>query len=181
MTIQREKTKRAIEVAFLSLLCDTPIEKITVREIANKAQISRNTFYTHFTSVYDLKDRVMDGIKSSIAMRMEHDSDVTQLGLKTSLTAMITYLYENQELLRLFFQTQEGNFQLLSVIQSGITLWRLRAHISQSDTAANVQIIMSVHGMAGILYHWLYGQIRLDQDQLLTALLSAVRFHPDQP
>lgn len=180
LTTQREKTGRTIEVAFLTLLCDKPIEKITVREIADEAQISRNTFYTHFTSVYDLHEQVMVGVITSISSRMGHGTDITKNGLMASLTDMIDYIAENKELLSLFFRTQEGYFQMLSVIQKGIDLWRVRAHVSQADTAANVQIIMSVHSMAGILYHWLYDQLDLDREQLLTTLVSAVRFFPNR-
>ncbi|ANZ59939.1 hypothetical protein AYR62_02660 [Secundilactobacillus paracollinoides] len=178
MTSQRQKTKQTIEVAFLRLLCDAPVEKITVREISDEAQISRNTFYNYFTSVYELKQLVTTDINTNISSRMDRETGLTKAGLAESLTTMIDYLTANQELLRLFFRTPEGNVQLLAIIQNGIKLWRLRAHVRQSDTEANVLIIMSVHGMAGILYHWLYGQLDLDRAQVLSALLSAVRYEP---
>lgn len=178
MTSQRQKTKQIIEVAFLRLLCDTPVEKITVREISDEAQISRNTFYNYFTSVYELKQLVTTDINTNISSRMNRETGLTKAGLAESLTTMIDYLTANQELLRLFFRTPEGNVQLLAIIQNGIKLWRLRAHVLPSDTEANVLIIMSVHGMAGILYHWLYGQLDLDRAQVLSALLNAVRYEP---
>lgn len=36
---------------------DDPIERVTVREVCGRAGITRSTFYTHFSSVYDVRDR----------------------------------------------------------------------------------------------------------------------------
>ena len=42
------KTKENITHSFLELLEKKSIEKITVKELCEKARISRNTFYQHY-------------------------------------------------------------------------------------------------------------------------------------
>ena len=46
MDLRQKKTLAAIRTAFLELLGKKPLEKITVKELAEKAQISKATFYT---------------------------------------------------------------------------------------------------------------------------------------
>ncbi len=41
-------TKQAIETAFLQLLNEKPLNKISVRDIVEKCGINRNSFYYHF-------------------------------------------------------------------------------------------------------------------------------------
>jgi AcrR family transcriptional regulator len=48
------KTKRLIRGTFLELLSKKEFEKITVTEIAKKAEIDRKTFYLHYSNTNDL-------------------------------------------------------------------------------------------------------------------------------
>ena len=51
MDIRVKKTKRAIQKAFIDLLREKPIEKITVKEIAERAEINKTTFYSHYETL----------------------------------------------------------------------------------------------------------------------------------
>ena len=42
------RTKDAIVAAFGELLTERPLSKITVKDIVDRCEISRNTFYYHF-------------------------------------------------------------------------------------------------------------------------------------
>ena len=47
-------TKREILRAFSDLASEKPVDKITVKEITDLCQISRNTFYYHYQDVYEV-------------------------------------------------------------------------------------------------------------------------------
>ena len=51
-------TKKVICDCFLDLLKDQPIQKITVKEICEKADINRSTFYRYYTDAYDLMEHI---------------------------------------------------------------------------------------------------------------------------
>jgi AcrR family transcriptional regulator len=55
ITIQ---TKQNISDAFWTLYCEKRIEKITVKEITDKAGYNRGTFYEYFSDVYDVLDEI---------------------------------------------------------------------------------------------------------------------------
>ena len=58
MDIRVKKTKRAIQKAFIALLREKPIEKITVKEIAERAEINKTTFYSHYETLDALTDEM---------------------------------------------------------------------------------------------------------------------------
>lgn len=58
MDLRIKKTKRAIRSAFAELIKEKPMEKITVKEIAERAEINKTTFYAHYETVYDLVDQL---------------------------------------------------------------------------------------------------------------------------
>ncbi|MDF2593674.1 MAG: Transcriptional regulator [Clostridia bacterium] len=52
------QTKQNLIDAFWSLYCEKRIEKITVKEITQRAGYNRGTFYEYFTDVYDVLDQI---------------------------------------------------------------------------------------------------------------------------
>ena len=51
---KRLKTKRIIENAMVQLLTEQPFDQISTVKLAEKAGISRSSFYTHYKDKYDM-------------------------------------------------------------------------------------------------------------------------------
>lgn len=54
------KTLKEIDRALLESLGQSPIEKITVDQICQRAMINRSTFYTYYRDKFDLLYRYLD-------------------------------------------------------------------------------------------------------------------------
>lgn len=68
MDLRIQKTKNSIFSAFIELRAAKPLEKITIRELTQKANISKQTFYLHFKDIYDLSEYLEnDAITSLVA------------------------------------------------------------------------------------------------------------------
>lgn len=61
-----EQTRGNLTQAFWELYLDRPIEKITVREITERAGYNRATFYLYFRDVYDLFEQLEGEILSQV-------------------------------------------------------------------------------------------------------------------
>lgn len=57
-----EQTRQNLIDAFWSLYCEKRIEKITVKEITQKAGYNRGTFYEYFTDVYDVLEQIEEAL-----------------------------------------------------------------------------------------------------------------------
>ena len=51
-------TRRAIMQSYLRLVRQKPLDKLTVKDIVEDCEITRNTFYYHFQDIYDLTAEV---------------------------------------------------------------------------------------------------------------------------
>ena len=56
----KEFTKAAIADTFMELLQEHTIDHITVKDLAEKCGINRQTFYYHFADIYDLMEWTLD-------------------------------------------------------------------------------------------------------------------------
>lgn len=54
------KSQNAIKSAFLLMLLEDGFDKITVKSITERADISRKTFYLHYVDKYDLLDSIVN-------------------------------------------------------------------------------------------------------------------------
>lgn len=53
-----KQTQKFIMSTFMQLLENESLDKITVRDIVEECEINRNTFYYHYSDIYDLLDDV---------------------------------------------------------------------------------------------------------------------------
>ena len=54
MDIRIEKTRQSIINAFIELRSHKELERITIKELCEKAQINKSTFYAHYQDIYHL-------------------------------------------------------------------------------------------------------------------------------
>ena len=56
---KRETTDDLLARSFKDLLCKYPMEKITIKDITDKAGVIRPTFYNHFSDKYALLEYIV--------------------------------------------------------------------------------------------------------------------------
>lgn len=66
------RTKESIETAFLALLRTTPLDKITVTQLAKQARINKGTFYLHYHDIYDLYRCLLDQVLADTMREIDH-------------------------------------------------------------------------------------------------------------
>ncbi|MBS6955142.1 MAG: TetR/AcrR family transcriptional regulator C-terminal domain-containing protein [Enterocloster asparagiformis] len=66
-------TKREILRAFAELASEKPVDKITVKEITDNCQISRNTFYYHYQDVYEVLEEYLNMEAQQLMEQIERD------------------------------------------------------------------------------------------------------------
>ena len=60
------RTKEAIADAFLELLTERPLNKITVKDIVDRCGVNRNTFYYHFEGIPSLLEQTVKHMTDQI-------------------------------------------------------------------------------------------------------------------
>ena len=78
MDIRVKKTRRSIITAFMELRAHKPLEKITVKELCEKAEINKSTFYTHFTDIYHLSDQLEQELIQQVVDNLPHPQYVVE-------------------------------------------------------------------------------------------------------
>ncbi len=94
-------TKMVLKQSLLSLMGDKPIEKITVKEICEKADINRGTFYAHYKDPYDLLAQIENELFDEINISVE--SSLNAESISGLLDKIFESIQKNIELCRVLF------------------------------------------------------------------------------
>ena len=54
-----QHTKNAIRLAFIQLLNERPLDKISIKDIAEKSSVNRNTFYYYYADIFALVEDIL--------------------------------------------------------------------------------------------------------------------------
>ena len=60
------RSRKLIKAALADLLQEKPLDKITVTDVVNRAQINRGTFYAHYTDIPDVIHHLIQHTFSNI-------------------------------------------------------------------------------------------------------------------
>ena len=60
------RTRAAIQSAFLKLIFEKDINKITIKELCERADINKSTFYLHYQDIYDLEEQIEEEISEKV-------------------------------------------------------------------------------------------------------------------
>ena len=66
MDLREKKTKRNIRNAFIKLRAKKPLERISIKELAELAEISKATFYLHYKDIYDLSENLQKEVIDNV-------------------------------------------------------------------------------------------------------------------
>lgn len=92
------KTEKAIATALAELLTKKELHRITVQEIADTADVNRVTFYKHFLDVYDLYEKLENGIITDLGLLvLEGKADIGYM------KRIVEYIDENRGLFAMVF------------------------------------------------------------------------------
>lgn len=98
-----KRTKKAFESSLAELSKEYPLNKVTVKLLCEKAELSRNAFYFHYSDINDLVRDIEDNIIEEISNYLE---DFRKLGFPDNILATIKALID-------LFDVQRENVLML--------------------------------------------------------------------
>ena len=85
-------TQRVLKESFLSLLREKPVNKITVKEVCELAELNRATFYAHYSDCFALMESIEQELLDAFgqSLRLIDGFDVSAL-----IAALYTMVEQN--------------------------------------------------------------------------------------
>ncbi|NLM83907.1 MAG: TetR/AcrR family transcriptional regulator [Clostridiales bacterium] len=149
-------TKTVLRQSLLELMRTQPIEKITVKEICQRADVNRGTFYAHFSSPHDLLMSIENELYEEI--RRSLDTNLTTEAISDLLLNIFELIEKNHDLCSVLF-SEYGDKTFLKRIMflaHDQSMQQWKARYPQADPAYMEKVFtFVVSGCLGLLQDWI--------------------------
>ena len=148
-------TRRAIMQSYLRLVRQKPLDKLTVKDIVEDCEITRNTFYYHFQDIYDLTAEVF---RSEFAGLLRSGGE--SIGWWDTVRAIACFAQNNRAAVLHVFRSARRD-ELLRVFEASsqeyiVELLRKRpdaAGVPEEDLQVLARVLRCA--VAGLAQEWL--------------------------
>lgn len=150
-----QKSKQAIMEAFMALVLEKGLEDVTIREIADKANVNRGTIYLHFTDKYDLRDKCLDYYLMQLSEKCVQDHKDEKIASKTSLARVFDHLEINYKFYSSMLSNKESlvfRIRMKEIFKDGLIN---QLDLSENKAKKEITVEFLVSAGVGVLEWWI--------------------------
>lgn len=163
MDLRIRKTKSSILAAFIELRKIKPLEKISVKELADKALINKATFYLHYQDIYDLEDVIeKEMIQEIIEFIGQHNLNIHDF--QSTCETILESFYNQGEKLRIL-TAGSHSAHFVDELEK-----QLKEEIKKQDTNFDGNIKMDIH-VSFLLRGTYYTYMNYDEDTIRNEII----------
>jgi AcrR family transcriptional regulator len=108
-------SKKVMIDAFLMLLQEKPLNKITVTDICKEADINRGTFYSYYNDPFDLMRSIEEEMIEKMMSTITISGDES---LQNMLNEIFNLILENKEFCKILFNEKNSSYVLSTLLNS---------------------------------------------------------------
>lgn len=104
------RTQRLLKESLVDLMSEKEFKDITIKDITERADLNRGTFYLHYSDTYGLLMAMENDVLNDFQDMIDN---YLQMGPKTDLTPVLSpvihYIVENEEICKNLFENSASN------------------------------------------------------------------------
>jgi len=169
-----QKTRQAIVDTFVELLNEKGFDKITINDIANRANINRGTFYLHYVDKFDLLDKCIETYVEPLLQQCANTTDTSTDAI--ALQSIFEYLEKNFTIYKLLLSNEGAGFfsnRLYSIIAQSLTeVITLKPENNAFSNGVTIHFLTS--GFIGILEWWVNNSMPCNVQEITDQLMFLI-------
>lgn len=160
---QTARTKAELEEAFWRLYAATPIDKLTVAQVCERAGYNRGTFYLHYHDLYALleerEEALLTGTTECVGSCMQRlAKDASKIN-KVAACKDVVLFYERNKLYIGALLGQGGNTAFVARLKENLKpLWReyvLQPSAKRNEAQIDLMLEYTLTGTLYMISSWL--------------------------
>ena len=173
------KTRRQLKECLTRLLKEKKIQDITVRELAEMADINRGTFYLHYKDVFDLLEKTESELLDNFnQLVMKHDAEELKKHPYGIFVEIYTLVYDNADLVEILLgENGDLNFmnRLKQLIRDKCLHDWMEVFRTGNPAIFDAYFSFIVSGCVGLVQYWLKTGMKETPGQLAKLTEQVIR------
>lgn len=146
------KTKAVLKKALLCLMKEKSVKHITVKELCDRADINRGTFYLHYADVFDMLEQIEDEMFNALNEYIELSAKNEEALSESLFKNIFSFVKENSE----FCSVMLSDRGEIGFIKKLLTFLHDKFTSRFGDTPlTELYFSFIVYGFIGLIETWL--------------------------
>ncbi len=171
-------TKMFLKEALLELMKDKAIDKITPTELCRKANINRNTFYTHYYTPRDVLTEVEADFSAQIIESLSSQFTDEDIEISQMLKEICRIVYAQKDFCKVLLSENGDAAFFENVISAGKPVvtdgWRSEG-VSLDDDEMDMLFAFIVNGSIALIKKWAASDMT-EQPEKIAAMLEQISY-----
>ena len=177
------RSRRLIRQAFLELLKEKRLEKITVTDVVSRADINRSTFYAHYPDVRGLVEEIQhEAVERTMALVQEMDFPEILRNPTPFVKKLIDIANENRELYTVLGRAALSMNQLeglkMLFVEKAMRLPQIPEEI-RGQKNFEVRINFFVGGIINVYQQYLLGNLNATSEEIVDEIAVLIQSSVD--
>lgn len=171
---QRKRiTKMLLKGAMIDLMQTKPVEKITIKEICEKAQINRSTFYLHYSEPNELLKSIEDDIIENTAEYLDKiGADDNNSNAMQYMLMFFNYIKENDKIFRTLLVKRENPFFKKKFIKFALERVVSSLNCTADEKYEKYVYGFVVNGSLGAIIEWIESDYSLPEREIVELIFK---------
>lgn len=166
------RTRKLLKESLLALMREKPFAEISVRDVTDRADVNRTTFYLHYADTAQLLQSAEEDLllKARELIDAHVQETVADGSMRPVFEPVLDFVVEHRELCAMLIENNKASRfveNLQQMIQhSGAEIVRARYH-SGDDRQLSYLLEFLTYGLIGLLLEWFRDGMSLPKNELL--------------
>lgn len=165
-------SKKVIIDAFLMLLQEKNLNKITVTDICKKADINRGTFYSYYNDPFDLMRSIEEEMIEKMLSTINISGDES---LQNMLNEIFNLILENKEFCKILFNEKNSSYVLSTLLNSAYEkkIEEIKQQFpNANETQLEYYYTYTTGGTIEIIRKWINDDMKIPAGEVIRILES---------
>lgn len=168
------RTKQLIKQSLIELMHEKPFNEIKIKDITERADLNRGTFYLHYVDIYDLLSSIENEIFETLEkLLLAYHSNSLQISCFDLLKEVFSYIETNRDLFEALLnsQVEEAFLTKLQALIKTLGLELMQATYKDTSLPHYSYFLSFVlNGVLGVTEQWFKNGMDLSSKEMATMI-----------
>lgn len=170
-------TKMVLKESLIQLMKEKPIGAITIKELCERADINRSTFYAHYSDHYDLLHQIEEEIISDMNETLSKFNNHEDIEALRMITRILEYISNNKDIFQVLL-SEHGDFTFENRVMQIAHDYTIKSWMETNNFTEDIAEYLSAFTISGnvkVIQTWLKNNLDKPPKELANIMMKLTK------